>query len=573
MKRAGTVPWPEPEAERYTAAGYWRGRPLGDWMWSWSESYGARTALVDGATRMSYRELAARADALADHLAALGLKDGDNLLVQLPNRWEFVALFLACQRIGVAPVLALMPHREHELEYLADLADVAAVAVPDTCRGVDHQALGAKIAAGRPRPVPVLVVGDDVAPGHVDLRAALRIEGDVEERRRRLDARAPDAGEVALFLLSGGTTGLPKIIARTHNDYEYNFRRSAEVCGFTEETTYLAVLPLAHNFPLGCPGVLGTLAVGGRAVLSPSPHPRTAFAEIARERVTVTSVVPAVAHRWLEHAGERPSALASLDLLQVGGSVLPTELARDLGPGLGCTLQQVYGMAEGLLNYTRPGDLAPVLRETQGRPVSEADEILVVDGEGRPVPRGATGELLTRGPYTPRGYYRAPQHNQRAFTPDGWYRTGDLVRWHPSGNLVVEGRLKDLVNRGGEKVSIDEVEDLVRAVPGVADAAALALPDPALGERVGVCVIPAEGRRPTLETIHAFFAARGVAAFKRPELLHLVAEFPLTPIGKVDRRTLREHILALSRASVPTQPAARPAAHPATEPSQAPAPA
>ncbi|GGU40057.1 (2,3-dihydroxybenzoyl)adenylate synthase [Streptomyces violascens] len=565
MKRAGTVPWPEHEAERYTAAGHWRGRPLGDWMWSWSESYGSRTALVDGATRIGYRELAVRADALAERLVSLGLGDGDNLLVQLPNCWEFVALFLACQRIGVAPVLALMPHREHELEYLAELADVAAIAVPDTCRDFDHQTLAAKIAGTRPRPVPVLVVGDRVEPGHVDLRAALRIEGDAEERRGRLDERAPDAGEVALFLLSGGTTGLPKIIARTHNDYEYNFRRSGEVCGFTAETTYLAVLPLAHNFPLGCPGVLGTLAVGGLAVLSPSPHPRTAFAEIARERVTITSVVPAVAHRWLEHAGDRTYDLTSLELVQVGGSVLPAELARELGPGLGCTLQQVYGMAEGLLNYTRPDDPSQVLRETQGRPISEADEILVVDAEGRPVPDGATGELLTRGPYTPRGYYRAPQHNQRAFTADGWYRTGDLVRWHPSGNLVVEGRLKDLVNRGGEKVSIDEVEDLVRAVPGVADAAALALPDPALGERVGICVIPGDGPRPTLETVHAFFAARGVAAFKTPELLYLVEEFPLTPVGKVDRRTLRERILALAEVSVPAQPKA--------QPSEAPAPA
>ena len=189
------------------------------------------------------------------------------------------------------------------------------------------------------------------------------------------------------------------------------------------------------------------------------------------------------------------------------------------------------------------------------------------------MPTGATGELLTRGPYTPRGYYRAPQHNQRAFTPDGWYRTGDLVRWHPSGNLVVEGRLKDLVNRGGEKVSIDEVEDLVRAVPGVGDAAALALPDPALGERVGVCVIPGEGPRPTLETIHSFFAARGVAAFKWPELLHLVEEFPLTPVGKVDRRALRERVLVLTRVSVPVQPSAatgRPAPAPGPDEARGP---
>ncbi|WP_405723159.1 AMP-binding protein [Streptomyces sp. NBC_01537] len=566
MKRAGGVFWPDEVAARYTAAAYWRQRPLGDWMWTWADRFAARTAIVDGPETVSYQELAERADALAERLIGLGLGDGDNILVQLPNCWEFVALFLACQRVGVAPVLALLPHREHELEYLAELADVAAIAVPDRWREFDHQELAARIGAARGRPVPVLVAGDPdrIAPGHIELRAALRVGPGARERRRRLDERAPDAREVALFLLSGGTTGLPKIIARTHNDYEYNFRRSGEVCGFDADTAYLAVLPLAHNFPLGCPGVLGTLAVGGRAVMSSSPHPRTAFAQIARERITVTSLVPAVAHRWLEYAAGSPHDIGSLGLLQVGGSVLPAELARGLGPGLGCTLQQVYGMAEGLLNYTRPDAPAEVQRETQGRPISEADEILIVDETGHPVPDGQTGELLTRGPYTLRGYFRAPQHNRRAFTTDGWYRTGDLVRWHPSGNLVIEGRIKDLVNRGGEKVSIDEVEDLVRAAPGVADAAALALPDAVLGERVGVCVIVEDGHRPTLESIRAFFADRGVAAFKWPALLHLVAEFPLTAVGKVDRRTLRDHVLQFSEAAVPAQRSASTASSPVT---------
>ncbi|WP_306499670.1 (2,3-dihydroxybenzoyl)adenylate synthase [Streptomyces sp. YU58] len=552
MMRTGVVGWPREAADRYIASGLWRRRPLGSWVWDWADRYGHRTAVVDGAIRLSYRELAERTDALAERLLGLGLGNGDNLLVQLPNRWEFLGLFLACQRIGVAPLLALPAHREHELTYLADLTDAAAIVVPDTLRGFDHRSLAARIASERPGNCPVLVLGGEPDPGQLDLSAMLSPESGAAQRRARLDALAPAPEEVAFFLLSGGTTGLPKIIARTHNDYEYNVRRSAEVCGFSPETVYLAVLPVAHNFALGCPGALGALSVGGRVVMCPSPRAEIAFPELARERVTVTSVVPAVARTWLEAADAAGPDLESLRVLQVGGSVLPADLAQGLAPTLDCTLQQVFGMAEGLLNYTRLTDPPFVVRTTQGRPISEADEVLIVGPDGRPVEEGETGELLTRGPYTPPGYFRASEHNARAYTPDGWYRSGDLVRLHPSGNLVVEGRIKDQVNRGGEKIAIDEVEGLVRRVPGVTDAAAVALPHPVLGECVGVCVVPVPGSHPTLAHIRAYFEECGVAAFKHPDELRLAPTLPLTAVGKVDRKRLLDLFAVAQPTAAPT---------------------
>src|SRR5437660_109209 len=157
MKRDGVVPWPQDLAESYAAAGYWRGSSLGERMWDWADRYGDRIAVVDGDRELSYRELAGQADVLAAGLSALGLSDGDNILVQLPNSWEFLALFLACQRIGVAPVLALLPFREHELLFLADLASAKAIVVPDTWAGFDHQELAGEIAARQNRACPVLV--------------------------------------------------------------------------------------------------------------------------------------------------------------------------------------------------------------------------------------------------------------------------------------------------------------------------------------------------------------------------------------------------------------------------------
>ncbi len=543
MKRDGVTPWPAEFAERYVAKGYWRGRPLGHWMWTWADRYGDRVAIVDGDRSVSYTELAEHADALADRLADLGLRDGDNILVQLPNCWEFAALFLACQRLGVAPVLALMAHREHELRYLADLADVRAFVVPDSWQGFDHQRLATDLAASREGACPVVVLGE---PGEsaLDLRALLERPRNPARLRARLDASAPDAGEVALFLLSGGTTGTPKIIARTHQDYEYNARCSGAVCGFGEDTVYLVTLPVGHNFPLGSPGILATLIHGGRVVILRSPKPEVAFPVIERERPTVTSLVPAIAQRWVEAAERTGHDLSSLRLVQVGGSVLDPAFAARIGPALGATLQQVYGMAEGLLNYTRPDDDAAMVNHTQGRPISPDDEVLLVDEAGEPVPEGGTGELLTRGPYTPRGYFRAPEHNARAFTADGWYRSGDLVRWDASGNLVVEGRVKDLINRGGEKISAPEVEAVVDTLPQVRRSSAIALPDPAYGELVCVCVVLHRGRTLTLAEVRELFTRLGVAKFKIPEQLEVVADFPLTGVGKVDKNALRAQILA-----------------------------
>jgi 2,3-dihydroxybenzoate-AMP ligase len=544
MKRDGFTPWPAEFAARYVSKGYWRGQTLGRWMWEQADRYGDRVAIVDGDDSISYRELAERADAMADNLLDLGLRDGDNILVQLPNSWEFVALFLACQRVGVAPVLALLAHREHELTYLAELADVRAIVVPDKWQGFDHQQLAVDLAYDLQKSCPVLVLGDEVRDLNVDVRSLLERWQDPARLRRRLDAHAPDPGDIALFLLSGGTTGTPKIIPRTHQDYEYNARRSGEICDFDEDTVYLVTLPMGHNFPLGSPGILGALCHGGRAVMVRSPKPEVTFPVIERERVTVTSLVPAIAQRWVEAAASTGHDLSSLQLVQVGGSVMDPAFAVRIGPALGATLQQVYGMAEGLLNYTRAHDDPKVIVRTQGRPICPDDEIRIVDEQGEQVPFGGTGELLTRGPYTPRGYFRAPEHNARAFTPDGWYRSGDLVRWEPSGNFVVEGRVKDLINRGGEKISAPEVEAVVDTLPQVRRSSAIALPDPEYGELVCVCVVLHNGQNLSLEEIRATFAEQGVAKFKFPQQLEIVQDFPLTAVGKVDKKALRAEVLS-----------------------------
>jgi 2,3-dihydroxybenzoate-AMP ligase len=523
----GWVPWPDEVAARYRAEGYWAGRPLDRLLRDQAERAPERIALVDAeGDRWTYAELDARADRTAAGLRRLGIGGGDRVIVQLPNTDAFVVLFFALLRAGAVPVLTLPAHRESEIVHVAEVSGATAYAVPDVHDGFDHRTLARALRKAVPSVEHVLVAGE--AAEFTPLAGV-----DAEP----VPLPVPDPSDVALLLLSGGTTGKPKLIPRTHDDYTYNVRASAQTCGFDSSTVYLVVLPTAHNFALACPGLLGTLMAGGTVVLSPTPSPEDAFALIEREKVTVTAVVPPIALLWLDAVEWEEADLSSLRLLQVGGSKLGAEPAARVRPALGCTLQQVFGMAEGLLNYTRLDDPSELVVGTQGRPLSPADEIRVVDEDGHDVAPGATGELLTRGPYTLRGYYRAPGHNARTFTDDGYYRTGDLVRVLPTGHLVVEGRAKDQINRGGDKISAEELENHILAHPGVHDAAVVGMPDATMGERTCAYLVP-RGQPPTHRELTAFLAERGVAAYKLPDRVEIVDAFPRTSVGKIDKKAL-----------------------------------
>jgi 2,3-dihydroxybenzoate-AMP ligase len=344
---------------------------------------------------------------------------------------------------------------------------------------------------------------------------------------------------VALFQLSGGSTGTPKLIPRSHDDYLCSVRGSVDACGWSAATRYLASLPAAHNFPLSSPGVLGALDAGGTAILCESATPDEAFAWIERERVTWAAVVPPLLRVWLEAQRRAPRQVSSLEVLQVGGAPLPESLARQVSTGLGCRLQQVFGMAEGLVCTTRLDDPEALVLGTQGRPLCAADEILVVDDSDRPLPDGEVGHLLTRGPYTIVGYYRDEARHADHFTPQGFYRTGDRVRRLPSGHLVVVGRHKDQINRGGEKIAAPEVEAQLAAHPAVAEVALVPLSDRYLGER-SCAVVVAVGEPPRPAELRAFLRDRGLADYKLPDRFEFVHRLPRTAVGKMDKRALQE---------------------------------
>jgi 2,3-dihydroxybenzoate-AMP ligase len=526
--------WPPALAARYRAAGHWRGESLGDILRARAAAHPTDLALVDPAPERrtwTYAQLDARADTLAAGLTGLGIRKGDRVVVQLPNTGEFIETVFALFRIGALPVFALPAHREREIDHFCALSEAVAYIVPEHHAGFDHRALASRMRARHPALRHVLVVGD---PGeHTALR---EVTGDPAHL-----PVGPGAGELAFLQLSGGTTGVPKLIPRTHDDYAYSLRGSNEICGVDAKTRFLVVLPAAHNFPMSSPGWLGVLLAGGTVVLSPAPDPQTAFPLIAREGITMTGLVPPLALVWTEAAATKPYDLTSLGLVLVGGAKFGEQAARRLEPALGARLMQVFGMAEGLVNYTRLDDDPETVLTTQGRPLSPDDEVRVVDDAGNDLPDGTVGHLLTRGPYTIRGYWRAPEHNARVFDDGGWYRTGDLVRRLPSGHLVVEGRAKDQINRGGEKFAPEEVENVLLGHPAVLDASVIGVPDDYLGERSLAYVIPRAGAElPRPAELKRYVRESGLAAFKVPDRLTFVDAFPRTGIGKVSKRGQRE---------------------------------
>lgn len=532
----GFVPFPADRAAAYRAAGYWRGRPLSSLLDDAAAQWPRRNAVIDATTSLTYAQLAAAADRFAAGLARRGVGPGDRVLLQLPNGCAFAVALLGLLRLGAVPVLCLPGHRAAEIGHLGALSEARALVIPGRHAGFDYPAMAAELLPKLTYLEQVIVDAD--VSDHADAFVSLRTV--VQDSDSDWTPAQPDPAAPAVLLVSGGTTGLPKLIPRTHDDYLYNVTASAQLCQLSADDVYLVVLPAAHNFPLACPGMLGAMSVGATTVFTSDPSPEAAFEVIARHRVTVTALVPALATLWAHACDWEPQKPATLRMLQVGGAKLASADAALIREKLTPGLQQVFGMAEGLLCYTRPGDSDELLDTTQGRPLSADDELRVVDEDGVDVASGADGELLVRGPYTINGYYNAPQSDTRSFSPDGFYRSGDRVRLCANGYLEVTGRVKDVIVRGGENVSADEMEGHLLSHPAVLAVAAVGVADDYLGEQICAAVVFARSAspEPTLAQINHHLQQCGVAVHMRVDRLVALSGLPTTAVGKVDKKAL-----------------------------------
>ena len=557
------VRYPDDLARRYRQAGLWGIRTIADELHAVAAAHPQRDAVVALDGRLTYRELDERTDVLAAGLAGLGLAPGDPVLFQVTNRLGAIVAWYGVLKAGLVPVCTLAAHRGHEIGEISRRTGAVAHLVEAGTRGFDLVSFAVEQQHGHPTLRHVLVLGatgdtagvaiESLGAG-TDPRAARKT---VEEIQHGID---PD--DVAVFQLSGGTTGVPKVIPRLHAEYWYNAAAYARSWGWSPDTRVAHLIPVIHNAGIVC-AVHAPHSVGGCLVLGPADL-AVSLPLMAAERATHVLL----GHGHFKAVAEPGFAAATASVTQVvlSGTKVPPALFDDL-ERRGLWSGQLFGMGEGLFLTTRPGAPREARATTVGTPLSPMDEIRILEpGTGTELPDGEVGELCCRGPYTLRGYFDAAEHNTRAFTADGFYRTGDLAAVRAIGGqryVSIEGRIKDVINRGGEKINAEEVELLLLRHPRVTAATVVAMPDPRLGERTCAYIV-VQGEPLTLAEIQQHFAQLQVAKFKWPERIEHLAEMPRTLVGKTDKKRLRSEIAAKIAAERPASQPQSAATSPAT---------
>lgn len=535
--------YPAEAVRRYRAAGLWGDQTIAEQFHDVATAHPARPAVVSAEGRLDFAELDAATDLIGAGLHSRGLEPGDPILFQVNNGLPAILAWYGALKAGLVPVATLAQHRMHEISQIA--ARTGAVAhVVDATPGdaFDLVAFADQRRARSDTVREILTVGaPDTRLGSVRLEGlgsdlgAARARTVVESIQRDID---PD--DVAVFQLSGGTTGVPKVIPRRHAEYWYNAIAYAERLGWDHTCRVAHLIPIIHNAGIIC-GVHGPHSVGACLVLG-VPDAARSLPMLVEERVTDL----VVGHGHFQSVGYdgMPALAASLRRAILSGTKIPPRLFDHI-EGLGVWVGQLFGMAEGMLAVTEPAESRESRLATVGTPVSPLDEFRILEPETEnPVPEGGTGELCCRGPYTLPGYLDAAAHNAVAFTSDGFYRTGDLasVQVFDGGRRIcIDGRIKDLINRGGEKVNAEEIELLLLKHPAIEQAAVVAMPDPRLGERA--CAYLVTGGAPLrMAEVQQHLNALGVAKFKWPERLEWLDDLPRSTVHKIDKKELRRRI-------------------------------
>jgi cyclohexanecarboxylate-CoA ligase len=538
MSRSITATFPNVRAAHYRRHGHWLQQSLPLLFARTPQRDAGRAGIIDAARRFSFGELDTLSRRAALGFAALGIRPGDVIAYQLPNWWEAVVVFLAALRAG-ATVNPLLPiFRESELRFTLQQSGARVLVVPGEFRGLDYRT---QIAG--------------LWPDLADLKTVVVARGAPLAGMRAwtdlLDARLPaanlpadssiDPDGVALLMYTSGTTAEPKGVLHTHNSLAAEIISLERVHALTPEDRTLMPSPLTHISGV-VHGILAPALLGTSAVLMERWEPGAALEMIERESITYLVGAPTFLQEMLEHDAHAamPRALRSLRLFSCGGAGVPPDLmrrARERFPQ--CIAKRVYGSTEfPTITTTDASDAATHGADSEGRPIWPA-RVRIVDAAGTELPAGSEGEVQASGPECFAGYLDAAL-NRDAFTADGWFRTGDLGVLDRAGYLRISGRLKEIVIRKGEKISVKEVEDVIAAHPAVAEVAVVPCPDPRTGERACAVVRVFAGTTIDLESLRVFLSASGLAKQKWPEELRLTDDFPRTESGKIQRRKLKE---------------------------------
>ena len=526
-------------AQAQLEQGNWIGMSIGDSLRTTAKAHPDKVAVIDPERSVTFAELDARSESAAASLLEMGLAPSDRALFQLGTSIDFFVAFYSCMKAGVIPVCTLPQYRLAEMRHFAEITSAKALFVQaDLSPRAEHIDLARELTASIPKLQRVIVVrGErDGMTSLTQMAAAFTADA----ARARTSTVDPSILDVAVFQLSGGSTNLPKIIPRMHGEYLGATLQLGQRYGLTGSDVSLWSLPLVHN--AGTLFVVLPVAVDGRTVVI---QPRVDIPEMLRlveqHGVTFSGSIGPIAAKLLEVADLHRYNIKTLK------QFFSLTRADAVEEHVGIPVGQMFGMTEGMVFAAAPATSAAIRHQTVGHPVSPGDEVrLLVPGEESEVPFGEVGELCFRGPSTVTNYYADPTTTRASFTPDGFFRSGDLMRAHRMDGLVVysfEGRIKDNINRGGEKIGAEEIEGLVVQHPDIMDVRVVAMPDPFYGEKACAYLIMHAGKRaPTVPELGEFLLKMGIAKYKLPERIETIDTFPLTKVGKADKAKMRAMI-------------------------------
>jgi len=547
MVLEGTVPFPMEFVDLCYKKRWWSGIPLGEMLDRSCDLYPLKEALVEGEVRLTYQQLREWTDRAAIAFLELGIEKLDRVLLQIPNWAEFVYAYYGLHKMGAIPVMCIPRFSQREMEYFCEMTEAKAWILPLRFEKTDYIPMIESIRSHHPLLRHILIIdsgerGNEPLPERMLPFNDLLKKVDIRQYPRDyLQSFRPDPEEICHLMPTGGTTGLPRLVPRTHNDWLCNVEYRAKAWQRSPHDITLIATPVTHNMAIEV-SMNPSFLTGGKVVMIPSTRPKEILEAIERERVTTMIFAVAQVRQIVDYPELDQYDVSSLQVIATGGSLIPPDLIKGVYRKLKCKFYNVYGSSEGPCTQTRYEDPEDVVLHTVGWPVCPYDEFKVVDANGNVLPPEREGELITKGPCIFQGYYKSEAENREAFTPDGFYRTGDLAKFDPEGRLMITGRRKDIIIRGGENISARDVEELISGYPKVVQVAVVGMPDPILGEKVCAFIIPKKGSTISFEEIISHLNEKKTSVLYFPERIEVIEEIPLTNVGKVDKKRLREEI-------------------------------
>jgi 2,3-dihydroxybenzoate-AMP ligase/mycobactin salicyl-AMP ligase len=538
----GVNPYKKEDAEKYDKLRWWSGLTFGDILDRAADIHPQKEAFVDQKTRLTYGEAREKTNKLAIGLMDLGIQPLDRILIQLPNWNEFVFAYFALQKIGAIPVLLIDRYRQFEINHLISLTGATAWIVPSRYKKTDYVPIINDLLIEHPEVEHVITVrGERDQKPFTSLERLIAEAALTEDNLVRLASRRPDPMQVSHMGPTGGTTGAPKIVPRTHNSLITGIEYCAKSWDQSNEDINLLAGPIGHDLTFS-KGFMGAIMTLGKIIFLDSTDDKGICETIEREKVTAIIWVPTLAQRMLQYEDLNKHDLSSLKKMHCAGGASHPTLVRDVTEKLKMKFYNSYGATEGMATITRTTDSLETICTTVGRPTCPYDTYKVIDRDGNKLSRNAQGELVLKGPGVFTGYYNNPEENKNVFTKDGFFKTGDLAKIDEKGYITLTGRIKEMVNRGGESISATEIERLISRHADVAAVAVIPMPDPLMGERVCAYIQPKTGTRLCFDDIISFLKGQKASVLQLPERIEFINAMPYSGAEKIDKRSLRQDI-------------------------------